>query len=128
MADLRIPTAGGRIIIRPTTNGDHTARSLPPEDPLAGATDSEREYYLTHYQGIPLAELLRRLRTAEWDAAEYRRRSERASAQLAAMPPLHKIRDLNERHQRVQALLDVPRRRTIPVAEVREALHGSVED
>lgn len=122
--DLARPAAGGRIRLSAT---GHVKR-LPIDDPLAGATDAEREYYLAHYQGVPLAELLRRLRAAEWNAAEYKRQADAASAALNRMPPRHKIEDLAARHQRITALLDVPRRRTIPVVELREALYGRASE
>jgi hypothetical protein len=125
MVNLRQPSAGGRVCLVPTTDGDYTAKRLPLEDPLEGATESERKFYLAHYDGIPLAELLRRLRAAEWSAAHYKAEYEGLQETARRMPPLYKIQERDARHRRVLALLKAsPRRRVIPKAELEEALYG----
>jgi hypothetical protein len=110
MTNLFAPTAGGRIRISPTSTGEYTVKTLPLEDPLEGATDTEREYYLTHYQGVPLTELLRRLRKAEWNEARLREENERLKEQARHLPPLHLIQETDARHKRIRALLDRPGR------------------
>lgn len=105
MPDLTPPDAGRRHILRPYTDGHYTTHSLPLEDPLAGATEAQRAYYIAHYDGIPLAEILFRLRAAEWDAAAYKEQLDAAKEQLAALPPLYRIQDIAARHKRITALL-----------------------
>jgi len=126
MTDLTPPRAGGRIRLTPTSDGGHTTTHLPPADPLEGATDEERAFYLANYGGIPLAELLRRLRLAEWNAREYQQQAEALQEQAKQQPPLYRIREMDARHKRVRALLDVPRRRTIPKADLEAALNDRV--
>ncbi|MGE7437555.1 hypothetical protein [Kitasatospora sp. NPDC001175] len=126
MTDLRRPTAGGCIRISPTGRGDYTVKALPLEDPLEGATDGERAFYLANYQGVPLAELLRRLRLAEWNAAEYRQRVEQLEEQSRRMPSLALIHEMDARHRRVRALLDRPGR--VSRAELLAALSTPTTD
>jgi hypothetical protein len=124
---LHKPTAGGRIRLSPTADGHYTSQHLPLEDPLDGATDAEREFYLANYQGVPLAELLRRLRTAEGDAAYRQEEIARLQEQARRMPPLYAIHEMDARHKRIRALLDVPRRGGIPKAELLAALRDPLE-
>jgi hypothetical protein len=124
---LHKPTAGGRIRLSPTADGHYTSMHLPLEDPLDGATDAEREFFLANYQGVPLAELLRRLRTAEWNAAYLREEVDRLEGQAKRMPPLYAIHEMDARHKRIRALLDVPRRGGIPKSELLAALSEPVE-
>jgi hypothetical protein len=120
MTNLFAPTAGGRIRISPTGTGEYTVKTLPLGDPLEGASDAEREYYLTHYQGVPLVELLRRLRKAEWNEAYLREENERLKEQARHLPPLHLIKETDARHKRIRALLDRPGR--ISRADLIDAL------
>lgn len=125
MPDLTRPSAGGRIRLTPTGDGDYTAKSLPLEDPLEGATDGERAFYAANYRDVPLADLLRRLRTAERNAGEYKQRIEQLEEQARRMPPLHAIHEMDVRHKRIRALLDQPGR--ISRAELLAALSDPVE-
>lgn len=126
MTDLNPPRAGGRIRLSPTGDGGYRTERLPLADPLEGATDEERAFYLASYQGVPLAELLRRLRLAEWNAEYYQREHEAMQEYQKRYPPLYVIQEMDARHKRVRALLDVPRRRTIPKAELEAALNDRV--
>lgn len=103
---LTTPRAGGRIRLTPTADGGHTTRRLPLEDPLQGATDEERAFYLANYSGIPLAELLRRLRLAERNADHYQREHEAAREREATQPPAWLVHQVDARHKRIKALLD----------------------
>lgn len=106
MANLTRPTTGGRIRISPTGNGDYTVKTLPLDDPLEGASDEERAFYTANYQGIPLTELLRRLRKAEWNETYLREENRRLEEQARRVPPRHLIEEIDARHKRVRALLD----------------------
>jgi hypothetical protein len=125
MPDLTTPTGGARRILTPTAGGTYSTRSVPLEDPLDGATDQERAYYIAHYQDVPMAELLRRLRTAEWDSAHYKGEYEAARGRERQYPPLTQVRNLAARMRRVQQLLDTPRRRTFTKDELHQALYGA---
>lgn len=120
--DLNRPTAGGRIRLSPTGDGNYVSERLPLEDPLEGATEAEREFYLQHYQGVPLAELLRRLRHAEWDAQQYRRECEQLREQARRTPPMHQVEAWYSAVQRVLGLLELPRRRSFTRAELQAAI------
>lgn len=106
MPELTPPRAGGRIRLTPKTGGGYTTQSVPPEDPLAGATDEERAFYLASYGGIPLAELLGRLRRAEWSATYYQSEYEAALEREAEQPPSYLVYQVDARHKRIKALLD----------------------
>jgi hypothetical protein len=65
-------TAVTRIVLWPT-RGDAGFTSTPIENPLADANPDEARYFAANYADVPLLELWRRLRLAEWNAAEYQR-------------------------------------------------------
>jgi hypothetical protein len=103
-------TVKTRIVLWPTTEG---ADFDSGDTSLAEANADERRHFAEHYAGVPLLELMRRLRLAEWNAAEYQRQAE----------PLHLIQAMDARHKRVRALLEIPRRRAIPKGELQAALN-----
>lgn len=121
-SSLTAPSAGGRMRLTPTGDGSYRTQRLPLADPLAGATDAERAFYLAHYDGVPLAELMRRLRLAEWNAERYQRQAAALERQAKEQPPAYRFREMADRLSRVRALLDVPRRRVIPKADLADAL------
>lgn len=128
MTELRKPTAGGSIRIQFDGNGGiASSRRVPLADPLEGANDGERAFYLANYQGVPLLELLQRLRRAEWDADQYKRQAEVWEAYHKGYPALHLIQAMNERHKRIRALLDNRRRRTFTRIELEDALDLRVD-
>lgn len=116
------PTVITRVVLWPTRGG-----TIPTgEDPLGDASDEERQFF-AQYADVTLLELWRRLRTAEWNAAYRQEEIERLLEQARRLPPLSDIREMDARHKRVRALLDVPQRRSIPRAELRAALDDRVE-
>ncbi|MBA2951628.1 hypothetical protein [Streptomyces himalayensis] len=70
----------------------------------------EWRHFAEHYADIPLIELWRRLRLAEWNAAEYRRQAEQWCEIASRTPPLHVIEETADRHKRITALLAKPGR------------------
>ncbi|MFJ4678992.1 hypothetical protein [Kitasatospora sp. NPDC088783] len=75
--NLLKPRAGGSLRIGPEGTTRH---ELP--DPLEGASEEERTFFLTHFHGQPLLEVLRRLRTAQWNADMWKKTAESAQKQL----------------------------------------------
>ncbi|MCU1613894.1 MAG: hypothetical protein JWO98_1434 [Frankiales bacterium] len=124
--DNAAPTATMRIVLWPT-RGDADFTRTVLEDPLADATHEERINFAAQYADLSLLELWRRLRWAEWNAEHYRTEYERMQEYQKRYPPLYRIQEMDARHKRVRALLDVPRRRSIPKAELLAALNDPVE-
>lgn len=120
---MSTPPAGGRILLTPTGGGNYHVEHQQLEDPLAQASEEERRFFTEHYSGLDRLELMRRLRTAEWDATHHREEAERLQRQAREMPPLHRVQEMFGRMKRVRALLDVPRRRVIPRGELVAALY-----
>jgi hypothetical protein len=87
---------------------------------LTDANPIELEAFARDYAGVPLLELMRRLRLAEWNAAEYQRQAEAAQRSLRGLPPLHAIQELDARHKRIRGLLAAPGR--ISKADLEAAL------
>lgn len=116
------PRAGGRVLLTPTPDGSYSATRSALPDPLGGATDAERAFFTENYEGVPMLELLRRLRLAEWNADA---RSQEAAALRRSQKnqtPEYRVQAMAEALGKVRALLAVPRRRTVPVAELNAAL------
>lgn len=113
---LTPPAAGGRIRLTPTPGVGYTTKTLPLGDPLEGATDKERAFYEANYSGLTLAELLDRLRTAEWNAAERKRQLDAhiAGARYTRSSDAIAL-------ARVSSLVDV-RRKTVRMHDLRCAL------
>jgi hypothetical protein len=106
-----------RVVLWPTRGEMATS-----ERPLDDANAEERQFFGAQYADVPLLELWRRLRRAEWDAAERQRRITQLEDQARRMPPLHLIQEVNARHKRIRALLDTPDRRAISREALRDAL------
>lgn len=117
---LTPPRAGGRIRLTPNASGGHTMKRLPLDDPLEGATDKERAFYLANYGGLTLAELLDRLRTAEWNVDHWKGMHDQLAETQKRYPPLYRIQEMGARHRRLKALLDRPGRIS------RVDLHGAL--
>lgn len=107
-----LPTGGGRRLT-PNGNGGYTVTELPTEQP------TEREHHaftIAGYYGLPQLELMRRLRKAEWDAAEWKRQLEehRAGARYQRTADAQAL-------ARVAGLVD-HRRKTLRMWDLRCAL------
>ncbi|MFD5566609.1 hypothetical protein [Streptomyces cadmiisoli] len=113
------PTATVLVALWPT-DGDTLANPDVNAD--------EWRHFAKHYADVPLIELWRRLRTAEWNAAYYRGEYKATVEHHKAYPPLYRIQEMDARHRRVRDLLAVPRRRSIPRAELEAALNGPLPD
>ncbi|MDX3358047.1 hypothetical protein PV703_33130, partial [Streptomyces sp. ME01-24h] len=101
------PRRGVRMRIRLDGDGSWTTTGpvTPIEDPLADANPEELRFFADQYEGVPLIELYRRLRRAEWNADYYRGEYEAAVEREAKYPPLHVIQEVNARHQRIRDVL-----------------------
>ncbi|MEU8682914.1 hypothetical protein [Streptomyces sp. NPDC048611] len=67
-----LPAGGGRRLT-PNGHDGYTVTELPVEQP---AEDEHRAFTRDGYYGLSQLELMRRLRGAEWDAAEWKRQLE----------------------------------------------------
>ncbi|MFE2485992.1 hypothetical protein ACFXGR_22380 [Streptomyces mirabilis] len=113
-------TTATRIVMWPT----HDGRIVDTADTsLTEANSEEARFFADRYADVPLLELMRRLRLAEWNAAEYQRQAEQAQEATRRMPPLSAIQQMDARHRKVRALLEAPGR--ISRAELRDALSES---
>jgi len=128
MGDKRI--VGGRITLTPKGDGTYDLTRSTLTDPLDGATEEERRFFTeqSDYDSLSRLELMRRLRRAEWDAAHYKGEAEQLQRQAREMPPLHKVKELHGRMQRVLALLEVPRRQVIPRSELVDAVYAPLSE
>lgn len=128
MGDKRI--VGGRITLTPKGDGTYDVTRSPLTDPFDGATDEERRFFTeqSDYGSLSRLELMRRLRRAEWQASHHQAEAEQLQQQVREMPPLHKVKELHGHMQRVLALLEVPRRRTIPRSELAEAVYAPLSE
>jgi hypothetical protein len=128
MGDKRI--VGGRITLTPKGDGTYDLSRSTLTDPLDEATEEERRFFTeqSDYDSLSRLELMRRLRGAEWDAAHYKDEVDRLQRQTREMPPLHKVKELHARMQRVLALLEVPRRRVIPRSELTDAVYAPLSE
>lgn len=107
MTDQSAPTARVRVVLWPVPEG----AEFPAGDlSLTDANAIELEQFARDYAGVPLLELMRRLRLAEWNADHYRQEAEQAQQSLRELPALHQIRELDARHRRIRQLLDAPGR------------------
>lgn len=102
------PGAKTRVVLWPTASEGDDFRS--GDLSLAEATAIELAEFARDYAGVPLLELMRRLRVAEWNAAEYQRQAEQLQEAVRRMPPLHLIEAMDARHKRIRALLAEPGR------------------
>jgi hypothetical protein len=96
-----------RIVLWPTA-GDAAFQRTIQERPLDDANPDERRFFAEEYADIPLLELWRRLRLAEWNAEHYQREAEQSQAITRQTPPLYVIQELDARHKRIKALLAKP--------------------
>jgi hypothetical protein len=96
-----------RIVLWPTA-GDVAFQRTVQERPLDDANPEERRFFAEEYADIPLLELWRRLRLAEWNAAEWQRQAEQSQQISRRTPPLHVIEAMDARHKRIKALLAKP--------------------
>ncbi|MGI5404191.1 hypothetical protein ACQEVG_33015 [Streptomyces sp. CA-135486] len=112
------PVAGGRAIIRPTANGGYEVERLPVET----VTDDERRAF-AEFAGLSRIELMRELRRYKWDAKTYKDETNALRRVVRDAPPSYAVEAMAGALKRVKALLDVPRRRNIPKAELLKALN-----
>jgi hypothetical protein len=96
-----------RIVLWPTA-GDPAFQRTIQERPLDDATPEEARFFAEEYADIPLLELWRRLRLAEWNAEHYQRQAEQLQATVRRMPPLSLVEAVDARHKRIRALLAKP--------------------
>lgn len=110
MTDL--PPGGGRRLT-PTPDGDYLVTKLPFEQPTE---DEHRAFTRASYYGLSRLELMRRLREAEWDAAEWKRQLDehRAGARYQRTADAQAL-------ARVAGLVD-HRRKTLRMWDLRCAL------
>jgi hypothetical protein len=99
------PTVKTRIVLWPTLEGDDFDSG---DLSLTEAGAIELGEFARDYAGVPLLELMRRLRVAEWNAAEYQRQAEQLQETVRRTPPLHVIEEVDARHKRIKALLAKP--------------------
>lgn len=110
---MSTPPAGGGVRLTPDGNGDYTITKLPVEQPTA---DEHKVFTRDGYYGLSELELMRRLRGAEWNAAERKRQLEEHRAGA------HHKRTSDERAlARVSGLVD-HRRKTVRMWDLRCAL------
>jgi hypothetical protein len=107
-----LPAFGGRRLT-PNKNGDYTITKLPVEQPTA---DEHKVFTRDGYYGLSHLELMRRLRGAEWDAAERKRQLD-AHIEGARYQRTADARAL----ARVAGLVD-HRRKTLRMHDLRVAL------
>lgn len=120
MTEQPEPTARVRIVLWPEP-GD---ADFPAGDTsLTEANAIELREFARDYAGVPLLELMQRLRRAEWNAAEYQRQAEQAREISRRMPALSQIQEMDARHRRVRGLLEG--RGAISRADLRAALTES---
>jgi hypothetical protein len=93
-----------RIVLWPTA-GDPAFQRTIQERPLDDATADEARFFAEEYADIPLLELWRRLKRAEWNAEYYQREAEQLRQIVSRTPPLHLIEAMDARHKRIRALL-----------------------
>jgi hypothetical protein len=115
-------TVTTRIVLWPSRDPDFRATVL--EDPLADATDDEARFFAEQYADVPLLELWRRLRRAEWDAAYYEQEHRAAVEREKRLPPRYLIEEMDARHKRIRGLLAAPGR--ISRADLEAALREPV--
>lgn len=94
-----------RIVLWPTREGDDVDSG---DLSLTEANAIELAEFARDYAGVPLLELMRRLRVAEWNAAEYQRQAEQLQETVRRMPSLALVEAVDARHRRVKALLAKP--------------------
>ena len=114
-----VPPTAVRIIRWPTHDGHYFDTA---DTSLTDADADELRFYAEHYAGLPLRELMRRLRLAEWDAAYYRREAEEARQAVRELPPMYAIREMDARYKRIRGLLTAPGR--ISRADLQAALNA----
>lgn len=105
--------AGGGVRLTPGGNDTYTVTKLVVEQPTA---DEHKVFTRDGYYGLTRLELMRRLRGAEWDAAENKRKAD-ALAEGARHSRSADARALS----RVSGLVDV-RRKTLRMWDLRAAL------
>ncbi|MGY5127338.1 hypothetical protein [Streptomyces nigrescens] len=107
-----LPPGGGRRLT-PNGNDGYTVTELPVEQPTE---DEHRAFTRDGYYGLSRLELMRRLREAEWDAAEWKRQLEehRAGARYQRTADARTL-------ARVAGLVD-HRRKTLSMWDLRCAL------
>jgi hypothetical protein len=98
-----------RIVLWPTA-GDPAFQRTIQERPLDDATAEEARFFAEEYADIPLLELWRRLKRAEWNAEYYQRQAEQLQETVRRMPSLALVEAVDARHKRIRALLAEPGR------------------
>lgn len=94
-----------RVVLWPTREGDDFDSG---DLSLTEATPTELAEFARDYADVPLLELMRRLRVAEWNAAEYQRQAEQLQETVRRMPSLGLVEAVDARHKRIKALLAKP--------------------
>ena len=119
-ADDATPTVTTRVVLWPARVGEpFDSGDLSLED----ANPTELAEFARDYAGVPLLELMQRLRRAEWNAAEYQRQAEQLQAQADRLPPMYLIEEIDARHKRLKDLVARPGRisRALLVAALSES-------
>jgi len=107
-----LPTYGG-VRLTPDGTGDYTVTKLTAEQPTP---DEHKVFTRDGYYALSTLELMRRLRGAEWDAAEYKRQRDEH-----ARGARYKRSDDARTLARVAGLVD-HRRKTLRMHDLRLAL------
>lgn len=96
-----IPSRGGGVRLTPNGDGTYASTPITPPDPLEGAHNEERKFFIEQYGPLTMLEMCQRLRIAEWNAAQRERqikqqketlrqteqRLTKAMARIQASPP-----------------------------------------
>lgn len=76
------PDRGGGYRLTPDGKGDYTSERITFPDPLEGADDEERRFFIDRYGPLSMLEMCQRLRVAEWNAEERRQALKGAEAEI----------------------------------------------
>lgn len=95
------PMVTVRMVMWPSAGDSHADPDVHPE---------EWRHFAEHYADVPLLELWRRLRKAEWNAEYYQGEAKEWQEIAKKTPPLHVIEETADRHRRLLSLLAQPGR------------------
>jgi hypothetical protein len=99
------PVLKTRVVLWPAGDSDDFRSG---DLSLTEATPIELAEFARTYADVPLLELMRRLRVAEWNAAEYQRQAEQLQETARRTPSLALVEEVDARHKRIKALLAKP--------------------